>query len=482
MVEKARIQLAVGRRKKLEQDLEHVTQEMYRRNLDLVRANKTLSLLRTIDTLVLESPDSLAALCKQICDAITESYEYPFVAILSKELRGSHLPLTGWSANGKTKLVDTASIEHVYLNTAAYPWYTDPKGGKIFVISNLSSPRLSRQLHSNQHIVDFMVKTLGLKSVCMIKLMARQDLVGVMAIGLNHHIERLPADEQEFLERLGGAVGVAVDNKRLFEENQHIVGQLQKSNHRLRLLDEAKDDFISMASHQLRTPLTSVKGYISMVVEGDVGKLNDRQDKLLNQAFVSAQRMVYLIADLLNVSRLKTGKFVIQSIPSNLADVIEGEVNQLLETATARGLELIYRKPANFPMLMLDETKIRQVVMNFIDNAIYYTPRGGYIKVVLEDKGDSIQFEVIDNGIGVPKHEQHNLFTKFFRADNAKKARPDGTGLGLFMAKKVIIAQGGSVIFHSEEGHGSTFGFAFEKAKLPPLTTLPNTEDTSPPK
>jgi signal transduction histidine kinase len=242
--------------------------------------------------------------------------------------------------------------------------------------------------------------------------------------------------------------------------------QLRKTNDKLRALDETKDEFISMASHQLRTPLTSMKGYVSMVLEGDGGKISSTQKDLLNQAFSSSQRMVYLIADLLNVSRLRTGKFVIESKPTNLADVIEGEISQLTETAKAKGLELTYDKPKQFPILMLDETKIRQVIMNFADNSIYYTHSGGHIKVRLVNNPDSIEFTVSDDGIGVPKAEQHHLFGKFYRAGNAKKARPDGTGLGLFMAKKVVIAQGGAIIFSSDEGKGSTFGFTFSKQGL----------------
>ena len=121
---------------------------------------------------------------------------------------------------------------------------------------------------------------------------------------------------------------------------------------------------------------------------------------------------------------------------------------------------------------MLDETKTRQVIMNFVDNAIYYTPAGGHIEVQLAETPTTIEFRVEDNGIGVPKSEQPHLFTKFYRAGNARKARPDGTGLGLFMAKKVIIAQGGSLIFESQEGKGSTFGFIFSKHKLRKLSKM----------
>ncbi len=242
--------------------------------------------------------------------------------------------------------------------------------------------------------------------------------------------------------------------------------KLQMTNEKLKQLDETKDDFISMASHQLRTPLTSVKGYLSMVLEGDAGKVNATQTKMLHQAFISSQRMVFLITDLLNVSRLKTGKFVIENTPVDLSKLIQEEVTQLVETAQVKHIELSYNKPSDFPTLMLDETKIRQVGMNFMDNAIYYTPVGGHIKVELINNPSTVELRVTDNGIGVPKSEQHHLFTKFYRATNARKTRPDGTGLGLFMAKKVIAAQGGSIIFESKDGQGSTFGFVFSKSKL----------------
>jgi signal transduction histidine kinase len=203
-----------------------------------------------------------------------------------------------------------------------------------------------------------------------------------------------------------------------------------------------------------------------MVIEGDVGEINSTQRKFLSQAFISSQRMVYLISDLLNVSRLRSGKFILEPSQTNLATVVHEEVAQLQETAKGRELHLVYRKPEHFPLLWLDETKMRQVIMNFVDNAIYYTPSGGTITVTLTERPQTIEFLVMDSGIGVPKTEQHRLFSKFFRAHNAKRARPDGTGLGLFMAKKVIVAQGGAIMFRSQEGKGSTFGFSFEKAPL----------------
>lgn len=303
----------------------------------------------------------------------------------------------------------------------------------------------------------------------------REEGMGYLLLGTKKSGNAYSQQDIAVIQIIANELIIATQNALRYEEIEHFAATLQdrvteatrklrRSNEKLKALDEAKDDFVSMASHQLRTPLTSVKGYISMVLEGDAGPINATQRKLLEQSFVSSQRMVYLIADLLNVSRLKTGKFIIAPTPVNIAEVVEQEIGQLTETAASRQLTLTYQKPATFPSLMLDETKTRQVIMNFVDNAIYYTPAGGHIQVQLVETPTSVEFRVVDDGIGVPKSEQPHLFTKFYRAGNARKARPDGTGLGLFMAKKVIVAQGGAIIFNTEENKGSTFGFVFSKA------------------
>ncbi|HEX8227013.1 MAG TPA: ATP-binding protein [Candidatus Saccharimonadales bacterium] len=306
---------------------------------------------------------------------------------------------------------------------------------------------------------------------------ADSSAIGYIMMGYKRSGNGYDAKDEATLEAMADVLVIAIQNALRFEEIQNFnitlqqrvenaTRQLRKTNAKLEALDETKDDFISMASHQLRTPLTAVKGYLSMVLDGDAGSITAVQKKMLNQAFMSSQRMVFLIADLLNVSRLKTGKFVIERSPLSLAGLIHEEIGQLRETAASRNVELAFDKPKDFPLLMLDETKTRQVVMNFIDNAIHYTPQGGHIAVKLIDKPQSVELRVTDDGIGVPKPEQHHLFTKFYRAANARRERPDGTGLGLFMAKKVIVAQGGAVIFESREGKGSTFGFTLPKDTL----------------
>ena len=203
-----------------------------------------------------------------------------------------------------------------------------------------------------------------------------------------------------------------------------------------------------------------------MLVEGDLGKLSSQQQSALKEAFISSQRMVFLISDFLNVSRIRTGKFVIEPKEVDLAKMVSEEMVQLREMAESKQLDVAYQKPSGFPLVKLDDNKMRQVIMNMIDNAIYYTPSDGTIEIQLYVDGKDVVFKVIDTGIGVPKAEQHKLFAKFFRAANARKARPDGTGLGLFMAQKVVVAQNGSMIFESEEGKGSTFGFRFPLSQI----------------
>ncbi len=312
-----------------------------------------------------------------------------------------------------------------------------------------------------------------------IRLSTHGQLEGFILLGDKKSGTSYTQKDLGFFVTIANELSVSLQNSQRFDQIQRFnvtlqrevdeaTARLKQTNLKLKQLDTAKDEFISMASHQLRTPLTSVKGYVSMVMDGDAGEVSQEQKKLLSEAFASSQRMVFLIADLLNVSRIKTGKFLMEKNKINLEKIVQEEVDQLTPTAKTRSVLINYSQPSSFPEMMLDKTKTRQVIMNFIDNAIYYTKGGGDITVTLTAKKNHIEYRVKDTGIGIPAADQHKLFTKFFRASNAKKARPDGTGLGLYMAQKIIAAQGGSVTFKSKEGKGSTFGFNLPLQKPQP--------------
>ncbi|MBM3210308.1 hypothetical protein FJZ39_03125 [Candidatus Saccharibacteria bacterium] len=248
-------------------------------------------------------------------------------------------------------------------------------------------------------------------------------------------------------------------NRTLEQRIAHATRELRHSNAQLQKLDATKDEFISMASHQLRTPLTSVKGYIDMVLEGDAGEITPMQRQFLSEAFTSSDRMVHLIADFLNVSRLQTGKFLIETRKTDVKRMVGEELDSLKIAAKQRNLTLDISLPKGSLNAEIDEGKLRQVVMNLVDNALYYSKPDTTVKVMLRQQADNIIFSVKDNGIGIAEEEQAQLFTKFYRASNARRQRPDGTGVGLFMAKMVVDGHGGEMIFSSALGKGSTFGF-----------------------
>lgn len=297
----------------------------------------------------------------------------------------------------------------------------------------------------------------------------QSNVIGYLCLG-DHRTSNYTGKDIRVLNTIADELVIAIQNALAIQEVRELNTNLQQkinnatrelrnSNMMLRKLDKIKDEFVSIASHQLRTPLTSVKGYVSMILDGDAGKINNQQRELLGEAFISSERMVHLINDFLNVSRLQTGKFMIDKKPTDLSKVVGEEIDSLRPSAVSRGIEFIYKPPKNIPILDIDEGKIRQVIMNFADNSLYYSDKDTKVKIDLHIEDNDIVFTVKDRGIGVPKNEQAQLFSKFYRASNARLRRPDGTGVGLFLAKKVIDAHKGQIVFESSEGKGSTFGF-----------------------
>lgn len=347
---------------------------------------------------------------------------------------------------------------------------------KLFKDQNESVLLVDQQLDNEAKNSTTDVKALKLLQTHHVELALYLDDVGLVLLGDQKGAGYSQRDIRT-LETISDELIIAIQNARSVQEVQDInthleqridraTAELRRSNDKLKKLDASKDEFLSMASHQLRTPLTSIKGYLSMVLEGDAGKLNDQQRHLLSEAYTSSERMVHLVGDFLNVSRVQTGKFVIDAKPTNLASVIADEVSAIERMAEAHGVSLIYHPPKKFPLLNVDEDKLRQVVMNFVDNAIYYSRDNSAIVIKIHATHDEAIVEVHDHGIGVPKAAQDRLFTKFFRAENARRQRPDGTGVGLFLAKKVVTAHGGEIIFQSTEGRGSVFGFRLPISKL----------------
>lgn len=313
-------------------------------------------------------------------------------------------------------------------------------------------------------------RTMKLQKLAIVMTLSLQeDIVGFVLIGesqKNNYVER----DLSMLRAVRGELAIAIKNAQSMEEVNELNAELQQrveaatqelrmSNQQLQRLDEAKNEFISMASHQLRTPLTSIKGYLDMLLQGDLGPVRPTQKAVLREAFSSSERMVQLINDFLSISRLQTGTFTMNRQLANLGDIVQSEMALLKIVAKQRNITLSVHIDDDVPTLPIDAEKLRQVIMNMTDNAIFYSKEQTTVKVSLCCDTREVVFTVEDQGIGVPKAEQSGVFGKFFRASNARKRRPDGTGVGLFLARKVVLEHGGSMIFTSKEDKGSTFGF-----------------------
>lgn len=248
-------------------------------------------------------------------------------------------------------------------------------------------------------------------------------------------------------------------NKTLQQKVEKATDKLRDTNAKLEDANSTKDDFISMASHQLTTPIVSIEGYLSMANRGYLGEINPKLSKSLLAAEDQARVMKGIISDLLNVSRMASGKFVLELVETDLGEIAKREVELSEPLANEQGTVLKYNEPKDkLHKIVCDEQKIRQVIVNFITNALHYAPKG-QVDVYAQNATNGIELRVVDDGIGVPEDQKSKLFQKFFRASNAAKERPSGNGIGLYLAKKVIEEHGGKIIFQSTENKGSTFGF-----------------------
>ncbi len=235
-------------------------------------------------------------------------------------------------------------------------------------------------------------------------------------------------------------------------------------------LELMKSSFVSIASHQLRTPLSAIKWSLSLLSTGGLGPLSDKQNELVRKTFSANQRLINLVDDLLNVSRIEEGRLGYTFAQKNLAELTEKIYGELKPDAERHGLKFEFKKPAEeLPLVSLDDKKLDIAIRNTIDNAVKYTPANGRVEISFE-KGQKYLFLLIkDNGIGIPEKEKKFIFNKFYRAGNAIRFQTEGSGLGLYIAKSISEKHNAMLSFDSEENKGSTFTFQFplDPQKMP---------------
>lgn len=262
--------------------------------------------------------------------------------------------------------------------------------------------------------------------------------------------------------------------------NKDIIGYVatEEDITEIRNIDDVKTKFISITSHQLKTPPTIIKFLSEILLSGKLGKLTKKQKEYLNDIQSSNQRMIYLINALLDVSRIEMGSFTVTVKKSDPNIIVQNIISELRPVIDKAQLNLKTIFPEKKIVLLLDESLFSIIITNLITNAINYTSEGGNILIECKvvNKGqtignkllnkDYLVFIVSDTGCGIPLKQQSQIFTKFFRASNAILKHPDGTGLGLYTLKSILNHSGGLIWFTSRENEGSTFYVAIQMAGM----------------
>jgi len=300
-------------------------------------------------------------------------------------------------------------------------------------------------------------------------LFIEEKIVGMIVLGNKLSGEPYSTQDIELLTNLANQASIALQNaksyseikgfsKKLEREVEKATAELKEAYEELKKLDKAKSEFISIASHQLRTPLTAIKGYISMMREKLYGKPPEKMGKPLENIYISNERLIKLVNDLLNVSRIESGKMEMNLEKLSMEEMITSAIEELRNAAKEKNIYLKWEKPEKpLPKVLIDREKMRQVILNVVDNAIRYTERDG---VTIKLKIENLKFKIIvqDTGAGLTKYELSKMFESFSRGAAGTRLYTEGVGLGLYVAKRFIEMHNGKIWAESKgKDKGSTF-------------------------
>jgi len=232
--------------------------------------------------------------------------------------------------------------------------------------------------------------------------------------------------------------------------------ELRKENKKITQLDKEKSEFVSTVAHQLRTPLSAIKWTLDILLKEDAGPLVSEQKALVMKAYESNERIINLIKDMLGVDRLESGAGL-SFFEISLTDLVNNIIAEFQSSIERRKITVSVDASASLPKVSVDPQKMRAVFQNLIENAVKYTT--DTITITMKEKGDTVEVVVSDNGIGIPQAQATDIFKRFFRAENAMKRDPEGSGLGLFIVRSILQRHGGDISFEGAEGKGTTFTF-----------------------
>ena len=270
------------------------------------------------------------------------------------------------------------------------------------------------------------------------------QVVGILDLRNNGSISFQP-EQAQLAGRLADHAAFAIENARLYEK--------------VRQANRAKSEFVSFVAHELRTPMTSIRGYADMLTKGMVGDLTERQVQFVDTIHSNVDRMQILVSDLQDVSRIETAQMSLQIAPTSLSDALKSALQATQGQIEARSQELMIKVPDDLPVVNADQARLVQILINLLSNANKYTPDKGKINVRAWANKDFVHCAVSDTGVGMSPADLEQLFTKFFRSEDPAVREMPGTGLGMCIVKSLIELQGGEIEVESKVGKGTTFTF-----------------------
>ena len=290
-----------------------------------------------------------------------------------------------------------------------------------------------------------------------------ENLDSAFAVGAIDYITK-PLNKVELLARVRSALTL----KRETDGRKLAYIEIEEKNRELEQESFAKTQILSTASHELKTPLTSIMGYVDRVLleQERVGPLNERQQRYLETVRKNSLRLNVLINDLLDTSRIASGSLELTLTGLDVRQEMEDVLRSMQTLAEEKQIDVVVNISNELPRVQADRLRFSQVITNLLSNACKYSPERATATVTAKEKSGQVQIEISDTGIGISEADQSKLFTKFFRADNSSTREVSGTGLGLFITKNLIEAHGGKIWVESEEGKGSTFSFTLPRAQV----------------
>lgn len=440
-------------------ELTHITEEIYKKNAQLSEVNRLLTLLRSIDEISLSSVTDIKQSAQKVTKLVVTATSVISIGILLLDDEKENLKSLAFSVLGEEPFTQTSlatTLETISVSVS------DPNNLMIQSIKTRTD-KITTQLHEVlppeifEGLMQF-PEALSVKTCVTHPLIVRNEVIGVMIVFHNELPDDISGFKKDLMVRLAGVIGISLDNGLLYSG-------IQRANQRLKELDHLKDDFVSVASHELRTPMTAIRSYLWMAIKGRGGELTEKQQYYLNRAYTSTVRLINLVNDMLNISRIESGRIQVTIQKTDLIELVESVISEVKPRADELGLTLEVKKRV-LPSVLADGDKIKEVLINLIGNSLKFTQRGGTIVVSFDLSEDTVVTRVADNGTGISREDQEHLFQKFgFIGTSYKVNKSDsqGTGLGLYISKSIIdMHKGKMAVFSEGIGHGSAFSFSLK--------------------